>query len=362
MDIILWKCGAEVHVKKHKQLMWAGITLLIGILTIVAVISQSRELTFSELLARMRQMNAGAQVLVYLCIAGYILSEGMALWLLCREAGYKRSLLDTTIYGASDIYCAAITPSATGGQPVCAWFMKRDHIPMGYITAILSIYLIVHTFSTLTVGLLGALMGRDVLRDMSILSKILVVLGYLTICLLAFLFVAVTRWHDRIIRVGNKIIDGLVRKGWLKREEYWKTRLRSTVDDYSTGVQGLSAGWKILFQVYLLNLAQRLCQTVISAIVYSATVTGGSADGARKVFVSQIFSMIGSSCMPVPGGMGFADYLLFDGIHTILDKETALQMELMARGFSFYICIIICLVIVLAGYLLKKTEYAILKL
>ena len=305
MDIILWKCGAEVHVKKHKQLMWAGITLLIGILTIVAVISQSRELTFSELLARMRQMNAGAQVLVYLCIAGYI------------------------------------TPSATGGQPVCAWFMKRDHIPMGYITAILSIYLIVHTFSTLTVGLLGALMGRDVLRDMSILSKILVVLGYLTICLLAFLFVAVTRWHDRIIRVGNKIIDGLVRKGWLKREEYWKTRLRSTVDDYSTGVQGLSAGWKILFQVYLLNLAQRLCQTVISAIVYSATVTGGSADGARKVFVSQIFSMIGSSCMPVPGGMGFADYLLFDGIHTILDKETALQMELMARGFSFYICIII---------------------
>ena len=180
MDIILWKCGAEVHVKKHKQLMWAGITLLIGILTIVAVISQSRELTFSELLARMRQMNAGAQVLVYLCIAGYILSEGMALWLLCREAGYKRSLLDTTIYGASDIYCAAITPSATGGQPVCAWFMKRDHIPMGYITAILSIYLIVHTFSTLTVGLLGALMGRDVLRDMSILSKILVVLGYLS--------------------------------------------------------------------------------------------------------------------------------------------------------------------------------------
>jgi uncharacterized membrane protein YbhN (UPF0104 family) len=134
------------------------------------------------------------------------------------------------------------------------------------------------------------------------------------------------------------------------------------VDDYSTGVQGLSAGWKILFQVYLLNLAQRLCQTVISAIVYSATVTGGSADGARKVFVSQIFSMIGSSCMPVPGGMGFADYLLFDGIHTILDKETALQMELMARGFSFYICIIICLAIVLAGYLLKKTAYAILKL
>ncbi len=330
MDIILWKCGAEVHVKKHKQLMWAGITLLIGILTIVAVISQSRELTFSELLARMRQMNAGAQVLVYLCIAGYILSEGMALWLLCREAGYKRSLLDTTIYGASDIYCAAITPSATGGQPVCAWFMKRDHIPMGYITAILSIYLIVHTFSTLTVGLLGALMGRDVLRDMSILSKILVVLGYLTICLLAFLFVAaVTRWHDRIIRVGNKIIDGLVRKGWLKREEYWKKRLSSTVDDYSTGVQGLSAGWKILFQVYLLNLVQRLCQTVISAIVYSATVAGGR---------------------------------LFDGIHTILDKETALQMELMARGFSFYICIIICLVIVLAGYLLKKTAYAILKL
>lgn len=342
--------------------MWAFITLLIGILTIVAVISQSRELTFSELLARMRQMNAGAQVLVYLCIAGYIVSEGAALWLLCREAGYKRSLLDTSIYAASDIYCAAITPSATGGQPVCAWFMKRDHIPMGYITAVLSLYLIMHTFSTLTVGFLGILIGRDVFHDMSLLSKILIVMGYFAIAVLAFLFVAVTQWHDRIIRVGNRIIGGCAKKGWIKREQYWRDRLKSTVDDYSVGVKDLSAGWLVLLKVYGLNIVQRLCQTVISAIVYSATVTGGSADGARKVFVSQIFSMIGSSCMPVPGGMGFADYLLFDGCHTILAKEAALQLELMSRGFSFYLCIIICLLIVVIGYILKKTAYAILKL
>ncbi len=346
--------------KKNKQVKWAVITLLIGILTIVAVLSQSKDLTFGDLMKLMRSLAPQYQILIYLCIAGYIVSEGIALYFLLKEAGYPQNLLNTTIYGASDIYCAAITPSATGGQPVCAWFMKRDNIPMGYITAVLSIYLIMHTFSTLTIGIICAFAGRSVFAGMSILSKILVVIGYLMITALAVLFVLVTTWEDRIKRVGNRIINHFEKKGKIKRGDYYRKKLDNIVDDYGTGVKSLGASVKVLFLVYIFNIIQRLCQTVISTIVYSAT--GGAFSSLGTVFVTQIFSVMGSSATPVPGGMGIADYILYDGLHTIMDKEASLQLELMSRGFSFYLCIIICLAIVVIGYIVKRTAYAIYKL
>ena len=113
---------------------------------------------------------------------------------------------------------------------------------------------------------------------------------------------------------------------------------------------------KSLYEIHILmNLLQRFCQTIISSLTYLAT--GGVGANVRQVYASQCFSTMGSVCTPVPGGMGIADYILYDSLRTLMDKEASLQLELLSRSFSFYLMVLISLIIVIVGYILKKTHY-----
>lgn len=341
--------------QKKNQLKWALITLLIMVLTVVAMLSQSKDLTLSDLGAAIQSANKGYLFLILVCMVMYILSEGLALKHLLAASNHYQSLGNSVIYAASDIYCSAITPSATGGQPVCAYFMKRDGVPMGYITAVLTMYLVLHTFSTLTIGASGIILGGDLFVDASILSKILIVLGYISVSGLAVLFVLLLGWQKTINKAGGKIIDWLAKKKIVKRPDYWKERLSHSLEDYGQAVKILKGNVSVLVFTYLMNLLQRFCQTIISSLTYLAT--GGVGANVRQVYASQCFSTMGSVCTPVPGGMGIADYILYDSLRTLMDKEASLQLELLSRSFSFYLMVLISLIIVIVGYILKKTHY-----
>ena len=341
--------------KNNKQLLWALISLLLAVMSIWAVMSQSKEMSMSDLIAALFACHPGWLILAVICMFGYIAFEGIAIWYLLRHCGYNRRVGQGILYASSDIYCAAITPSATGGQPVCAWFMLRDGIPMGFITAILALYLIAHTFATLTIGFLTVLLNPSSFGELTLLAKLLVILGYLTVTGLAVLFVCLLKKAAMIQRAGNRIIDWHTRKGWVKQTVYWKNRLAGVLEDYSSCLTVIKGKERILIVLFILTLLQRLSQTIVPALVYLAQ--GGSFSYTGQVFASQIYSAIGSMCMPVPGGMGIADYLLYTGLNAFLEKEAALQLELLSRSCSFYLCVFISLVIVIAGYIKRHRFY-----
>ncbi len=158
-----------------------------------------------------------------------------------------------------------------------------------------------------------------------------------------------------IQRVGNRIIDWLTKKGWVKRTQHWKDRLANVLSDYSTCLDVVKGETKVFATLFAFTLLQRLSQTLVPVFVYLAQ--GGTLLHSGQIFASQIYSAIGSMCMPVPGGMGIADYLLFTGLHAFLDKEAALQLELLSRSVSFYLCVFLSLMIVLAGYVKRHRTY-----
>ncbi len=341
--------------KNNKQIIWTLISLLLAILSIWAVLGQSKELSLRDLFTELLACHPLGLLLAMLCMFGYIAFEGLAIWYLLRYCGYDKTVGQGILYASSDIYCAAITPSATGGQPVCAWFMKRDGIPMGFITAVLALYLIAHTFATLVIGFLTVLFNPGSFGSLGLLAKILVILGYLTVTGLAVLFIVLLRKASMIQRVGNRIIDWLTKKGWVKRTQHWKDRLANVLSDYSTCLDVVKGETKVFATLFAFTLLQRLSQTLVPVFVYLAQ--GGTLLHSGQIFASQIYSAIGSMCMPVPGGMGIADYLLFTGLHAFLDKEAALQLELLSRSVSFYLCVFLSLMIVLAGYVKRHRTY-----
>ncbi len=341
--------------KNH--ILWTFISLLLALMSIWAVLGQSKEMSFADLAAALFSCRPGWLLLAFVCMFGYIAFEGLIIWYLLRYCGFERTVGQGILYAAADIYCAAITPSATGGQPVCAWFMLRDKIPMGFITAILALYLIAHTFSTLIIGFATAFLSPGTFSALSIMAKLLVILGYCTVTGLAVLFIFLLKKTDMIHRAGDRIIDWLTRKGLVKKNRYWKDKFAGMLSDYSSCLGVLKdEKQKVVLTLMGLALLQRLSQTVVPSLVYLAK--GGTIRYAGTVFASQIYSAIGSMCMPIPGGMGVADYLLFNGLNTFLDKEAALELELLSRSCSFYLCVFLSLMIVLAGYVKRHRQYS----
>ena len=67
---------------------------------------------------------------------------------------------------------------------------------------------------------------------------------------------------------------------------------------------------------------------------------------------------MGYNFVPIPGGMGISDYLMIDGLRSIMESSMAYSVELISRGLTFYICVLISGIITLIGYLISKRKEA----
>ena len=52
--------------------------------------------------------------------------------------------------------------------------------------------------------------------------------------------------------------------------------------------------------------------------------------------------------------MGFTDLMMLDGFSTLMPESQAAALELLSRSISFYSCVIICFIIVVAAFLSRR--------
>ena len=77
---------------------------------------------------------------------------------------------------------------------------------------------------------------------------------------------------------------------------------------------------------------------------------------ASTVISNTDLCVMGSNCIPIPGGMGVTDYLMLKGYQQLMSREAAFQLEMLSRGLSFYVCIFVSLTAVLIGYVTIKRK------
>ena len=65
-------------------------------------------------------------------------------------------------------------------------------------------------------------------------------------------------------------------------------------------------------------------------IVYDFMAVGEGVNKAVDVSVIQCFVAMGSNCVPIPGAMGVADYIMIDGFKQLVGRNAA-NMELFAE-------------------------------
>ncbi len=337
---------------RNKILCFFGALLLSGV-TIAAVL-KGGGISPDELKGFLLEAKIGGIFFAVVCMLGFIFFEGAALTVIVRALGYPVKHGRGFLYSAADIYFSAITPSASGGQPASAFFMIRDGIPVTAVMASLVLNLIMYTLAVVTTGVLAVIFFPETYFIFDLPGRLLIAVGVLIMLGLSLVFYFLLKKPDILKKLCGGLIVLFEKIHWQKAARKLREKLDSALEEYGQCVKMIFGKKKMLAKAYGLNLLQRFSQLLVTLGAFSAI--GGSKSLFPKLFAIQVYVVLGSNSIPVPGAMGVADYLMINGYLELMNKEQAYQLEIISRGLSFYACMILSLITVGVGYILLKPK------
>lgn len=335
-----------------KKLMWGAISLILAIMTIWAVTMQGEKVSFEMLINLISKANKFWLLVALIMMFGFIWFEGRAVVRIASSLGYDKKLNSGVLYGAADVFFSAITPSASGGQPASAYFMHRDGMRGSAITTSLLLNLIMYTLALFCVGVISMFMQFDFLLSFQGISKILIGVGFFILIFLTSTFYLLLCRADVLYNFCNNMLKLLEKLHIVRKLEQKQEKLKHTLQDYKECADAMIGNKRMLLDAFLLNLLQRLSHLGVTFAIFMAM--GKSVDLAIKSVYMQCFVAIGSNSIPIPGGMGAADYLMLDGFSILIGGDESVVMELLCRGVSFYGSVTLSAILVIAGYFMRK--------
>jgi len=320
-----------------KQILNISFVVLMAVITIVSLLSSSKELNYANLKQFFRNCNLIYIAIAFVCWLGFILFEALSLHVILKKLGYKQKINSSIIYSTSDTYYSAITPSATGGQPASAYYMIKNDVPGGVAGFSLVFNLIGYTAAILIIGLFALIFGFDVFLQTSAFVKILIVFGFVSQILLLLFFIACMCYHKVVLKYGKLLVVLLNKIKIIRNKEKWLTKVENVVEKYRSCYEDFKKHKKILIPVLLFNVAQRTSQLLISVFVCMSAVNCSFFD----ILIMQSFVMLGYNSIPLPGGTGAYEYLYLQ-IYCMSFSESFVIISMMVnRAISYYLSLIL---------------------
>ena len=333
---------------RKKRVLWSLLFLLIAALSVYAVGSQAKGFSPKHFMDYLHSNNPWWLLAAVLAMLAYIGLDAVMVGTLLRGFGYPKRHSKCVSYAAADLYFSAITPSATGGQPMEAYFMTKDGVPAIISTVVMLTYLLLYTLSIVIIGLICLVLCPNSFTMFGTVGRVFIVFGGVIQLGLA-VFYALLLWKKKLLmRLCEFGLRLLAKLHIIHNLDGREKKLHKTMEQYSQATELLKGKRRLLFKTLLLNLAHRSSQILVTVFCFLAG--GGKLECAPKLFAMQSNVVIGACCIPIPGSMGVTDYLMLDSFSKIMSERQSANLELLARGLSFYICILLCGVLVLIKY------------
>lgn len=336
-----------------KKVIWVILFVIIAAATIWAVFNNSKDFSFQLIKEYFHKINPLWYVLAGCGVIGFIFFEALAIKIMGKSYGYKIRMRNALAYSSGDIYFSAITPSATGGQPVCGYFMIKDGLPLSFSTMALLLNLMMYTASLTILGALTIAVYPSVFLKFNGFSKTLIIIGACIQIVLITMFMLLLTKEKVVEKLTNGIIKFFAKIHLVKNPKETIEKRKKSIDSYKECIGHLKEDRSLLLKVFLCNIGQRLSQMLIPSIIIFGS--DKKIKTAIIVLFVQILVTLGSYVIPIPGAMGVTDYLMIDGFNGVVAASTATNLEIISRGISFYICIAFCgLLTLLKYYRIKK--------
>lgn len=117
-----------------------------------------------DIISTAREADARYLLLSIVCVVLFILGESVIIFYMMRTLGTSVKMGHCALYSFVGFFFSCITPSASGGQPMQIFYMKKDKLPIPVTTLVLMIVTITYKAVLVVIGLVICLFGGGFLR------------------------------------------------------------------------------------------------------------------------------------------------------------------------------------------------------
>lgn len=299
----------------------------------------------------------------YLVIAGamifiYLFFESASTKCILNDLDVKSSIFANFKYSAIDFYFCAITPSATGGQPMVAYYMKKDGIPINTSAIVLLFNTVMFKVVLLFLALLSLIFYSEYIFLEKSWVAVLFFIGFaINIAIIVILLLSIFL-PRLLLKIGKGILRLLFKMHIIHNLEKKVATLEYKISEYKVQGQYLKTHPILTAKVFCLNLLQRLAFFSVAYFVYLSL---GNNDISYFGLVSiQVIIALSVDSLPFPGGVGISESMMSKIYKLIYLEELIVPAMLITRGLSFYLCLGVTMLVVIINHLIiifrKKGE------
>lgn len=269
----------------------------------------------------------------------FALGEGYIMHVFFRQQKIKIRMRDSLLVGMIGNFYSAVTPAATGGQPMQVFCLKKRGIPTGISSSALTVKFFCYQMALLIfAGVMWALNGSFVAPYMNE-ARWFVIIGFLvngaTVAIVLLLAI-----NQNIVRALIVIIIRLGHKLHLCKDvAAASSKTDAAMLDYHNSVDMLVHHPFGMLRLLLLSFIQILGHVSVIYCIYRALGLEGTSYG--QIITLQLLLSVGASFTPLPGASGAQEggfYLLFLGVFT--GEGVVLGALLLWRFFTYYITLL----------------------
>lgn len=268
-----------------------------------------------------------------ICVFLFIWGESIIIWYLLRSYGFRVKEGICFLFSSVGFFFSCVTPSASGGQPMQVYFMKKAKIPIPISSVILMIVTITYKLVLVVIGLgilfFGGPFKAKYLGDilpvfyLGIFLNVIVVAGMIELV-----------FHPTFAR---NFLYGCVRllekTHLIKHKENRFQKLESSMDSYHETAAYMKEHIWIVLQVFVVTLVQRLALFAVPCFVYKSFHLVGKS--WKVILGLQAVISVSVDMLPLPGGMGISE-TLFEMIFDSVFGELVIPAMVLSRGLGYY--------------------------
>ena len=266
-------------------------------------------------------------------VAFFIWGESIIIWYMMRSSGIQLKKRTCFLFSSVGFFFSCITPSASGGQPMQIYYMKKEKISIPVSTVILMIVTITYKLVLVVIGIGIAIFGRGFLHKY--LEGILPVF-YLGLALNIFCvtFMTILVFHPllakEIMVKGMKLLERL---HLVKKKDGRLKKLEDSMDTYRNTAAYLKNNPFVIVKVIGITFIQRMALFAVTWFVYQAFGLHGT--GFWEILFLQAVISVSVDMLPLPGGMGISE-TLFLNIFSPVFGGLLLPGMVLSRGLGYY--------------------------
>lgn len=277
-------------------------------------------------------------LLTILCMLVYWFLEAVILHSVVREVHPKQKFKNSLSVSMIGQYFNCVTPFASGGQPIQAYYLVKFGVPLGSaLTALLSKFIAYQAMLTVCSAVILIFKLHYVI-DTNPLMMPLVVLGFIinTAVIAGLLMLAFFRKPTE--KIAHFAIRLLGKIRIIKDVDAKLKFMDNEMDMYYKNFQFIKKRPLLIFKMCFYTTVQLIIYFSISFIIYLAFGLKGA--DYLTVISCQAFILMISAFVPLPGALGAAEgsYVLF--FKSIFGSYVHLSTVLW-RFLTFYMAIIV---------------------